>query len=498
MADASAVPAMFRANTARDGTYRAPNPLRLVGARWAFETHGTVFSAPAVAGDLVCFGGRDRHVYAIDFAAGRVRWRRTLPHGTSSSPAVVADTVYIGGEDGGCYAFDLATGDVRWRFEAGLPIASSPAVADDVVYVGSGGARPGQRGGCLYALARATGHERWRVRASGGFYSSPAVARGVVVCGSRDGRVYAVDAASGQVRWTFATGGEVLSTPAIGVSPTRDTEVVYIGSNDGRLYALALATGERLWACETARALLDASPAVAAGVVALGGKDGVLRVLDADTGAERWRVRRTTETEPHTFSAPTVAGDVLLAGCSDGTFTAWALQTGRQLWAFTAPTSVWTSACVVGNAVCVGSGSDCRVYLLSTAEPDRPRPARCAWDAATFVALMRDLAPALALDYSADSVAALERFIGERFDPPGARSADDRFAYGLGCYLGEVIVRTLGGTWDPAGEPCVRNVGGIETLFPLDRARRRLAEGPEASLVAFLAAVTRYATGKPR
>ena len=52
-------------------------------------------------------------------------------------------------------------------------------------------------------------------------------------------------------------------------------ERVFVAAYDGRLYALDRKTGEKMWSYE-AGGRFDASPAVAAGRLVIGNKDGTL------------------------------------------------------------------------------------------------------------------------------------------------------------------------------------------------------------------------------
>ena len=122
----------------------------------------------------------------------------------------------------------------------------------------------------------------------------------------------------------------------------------------------------------------------------------------------------------------------------------------------------------------------------------RSNAARFSQEARTFVSIMRDLAPALSLDYTARSIQALEQFIAQTFDPPGSKYVGDSLIVGTGCYLGEVIIRTLGGHWQVEGKPEINGLGQIQAIFPLDKAKKRFQNGPEDSLVVYFATIERY------
>ena len=136
----------FRSNVRRTGATATSVLPKLSRLRWRFATNHNIFSTPAVAAGLVCFGGRDRVVHALDQSTGAERWQFLTGKGISSSPTILADAVYIGSEDGNLYRLDAASGKPHWHFAAGQPIASSPAVVDGVVCVGSGGTRGGSVG----------------------------------------------------------------------------------------------------------------------------------------------------------------------------------------------------------------------------------------------------------------------------------------------------------------------------------------------------------------
>jgi hypothetical protein len=119
-------------------------------------------------------------------------------------------------------------------------------------------------------------------------------------------------------------------------------------------------------------------------------------------------------------------------------------------------------------------------------------------EAASFVAIVGDIAPGLELDYTAGSVRSLEDFIATKFDPPGSSYVPESLAVGVGCYVGEVVVRTLGGRWNPDGSAEVLDIGRVNCTFPIQKAQRRFANGPDDSLSWYYEALAHYAAGEER
>jgi len=101
----------------------------------------------------------------------------------------------------------------------------------------------------------------------------------------------------------------------------------------------------------------------------------------------------------------------------------------------------------------------------------------------------------LELDYTPDAVRELENILVDRI---AAGSADDHPALivSMGCYVGEVLVRTFDGRWRADEEffqsPAVVIEGKLQTrTFPLSRVWKRFEYGAEQSLVDYLGEVRR-------
>lgn len=106
------------------------------GARWTYQSREGFFSAPAIGGDRVIFGGRDRQVHCVNRTTGEMIWTFATRRQVDSSPVLCDGKVVVGSGDGLLYVLDSATGSELWSYDLGKPIVSSPAVVDGLVLIG--------------------------------------------------------------------------------------------------------------------------------------------------------------------------------------------------------------------------------------------------------------------------------------------------------------------------------------------------------------------------
>jgi len=272
--------------------------------RWKFQTGAGISGSAAVAGRSVYFLSRDGNAYALDAASGALRWkfatggesrmnlaglygwapsREVVPDPWDfflSSPLVADGMVYFGSGDHHVYALDAATGRLRWKFRTGDVVHSSPALAQGLLYVGSWD-------GTLYALQARDGHLAWKfatgidpTRFMQGLPASPAVSDGVVVIGSRDNRIYGLDARTGRRLWAQENNGSwVIASAAL------HEGTAYVTTSDSvKFRALDLHSGAVRFELPFL-AYSFSSPALAAGHAYFGSFDGL--VYDVDLAARQ-------------------------------------------------------------------------------------------------------------------------------------------------------------------------------------------------------------------
>jgi outer membrane protein assembly factor BamB len=272
------------------------------------EVCARVSSSPAVADGVVFFGSYDGNFYAVDAAAGKVRWKfknagerryaathlhGSLPEGETmpdpfdvylSSPVVWNGSVYFGSGDGNVYALDAGSGAVKWKFHTSDVVHASPAIADGRLYVGSWDSY-------FYALDAVTGAEVWRFKTGEdpdihnqvGIQSSATVANGVVYFGCRDSKFYALDAVTGEKVWIFPNNGSwVITSPVV-----QDGKVYMATSDTALLHALDAKTGASIGSMKYHWPIFG-SPAIAGSTMYVAGEDGKLVAIDLAAWKQVW------------------------------------------------------------------------------------------------------------------------------------------------------------------------------------------------------------------
>ncbi|MGZ4358888.1 MAG: outer membrane protein assembly factor BamB family protein [Gaiellaceae bacterium] len=266
---------MYGANPART---QSPTGIRLrppfrIG--WSLGLHGLLEFPAVIANGVAYIGNASGTVRAIDVAEGTVLWRHRTPGGKmASSPAVIGDLLVVHGMDGHVWVLDRATGRLRWRYTIGSPIESSPIVAGGVDYFGAWN-------GAVYALDLARRRLRWTLSTGAKITSSASIADGTLYIGNYAGRLLALDPRSGHQRWQGTVNGRIYGTPAVGGGR------VFVPSSDGGSLTAFSIHGRQLWRIDTG-SYVYSSPAVWAGRVFFGSYNGLLYCVSASSGSILW------------------------------------------------------------------------------------------------------------------------------------------------------------------------------------------------------------------
>ncbi len=277
--------------------------------KWTFKTDSRVPGSAAVSNGSVFFESYDSYFYCLDAATGKLKWKfrtegerrysATHLHGAEpasekmpdpfdfflSSPVIANGLVYFGSGDTNVYALDAAAGSLKWKFKAGDVVHASPALANGSLFIGSWDSY-------FYALDAATGAEKWRFKTGEdpdthnqqGIQSSAAVAGGIVYFGCRDSNFYALDAASGKKVWSFSNRGSwVIASPAV-----VDGKVFFATSDTGLFHSLDAKTGAPVFSLDFKHWPMFSSPAIAGAFAYIGSHDGRLLAIDLKSQKLAW------------------------------------------------------------------------------------------------------------------------------------------------------------------------------------------------------------------
>jgi outer membrane protein assembly factor BamB len=255
------------------------------GTLWSFNTNQRrlqrLFSAPMplraqplVQDNIAYVPCENGTLYAVSLNNGRTLWSYGTNSSLSTRPAftrvldsekgVTQAIVLLGSDSGGLFALDARSGKLRWRRNAGAPIGAGMATAtrDGVVLLIApllGGAS--SRGGLLCLDAR-SGATIWRADLLAARVPAPVVAQSqnggqrVYTVGD-DGGVFCLDVASGRIIWKSFV--PPLSNPNKAVVLRAEPlfkhytwgQRLFVGGSDGALRSLDAESGKLLWTHET-------------------------------------------------------------------------------------------------------------------------------------------------------------------------------------------------------------------------------------------------------
>lgn len=344
---------VFRGDAAMTGTAAAKLPDQLDEV-WEFACQGDIRSAPAIIGDTVYVASMDRHLYALDLATGKQKWKVMLGS-MEAGPAVKNGRVYVGDLEGKLHAVDAATGKALWAFETMGEIHASANFAGDDILIGS-------HDSTLYRVTPA-GKKAWEYKIDGPINGAAAVTGDRTFVAGCDSLLHVVDTNTGKAVGTVDIGGQPAATAAVA------GDFAYVGTVSGnQVLAVNWKTVKKGWefAAKRRQQPFYSSAAVTDKLVVVGSRDRNIYALDRSTGAEIWSVA----TEGNVDASPVVVGSRVYVGsmASSGDFYALDLATGTIKQQLALGSSVTGSAAVGADCLVVGTEKG-RVVKLGVKKP---------------------------------------------------------------------------------------------------------------------------------
>ncbi|HUP18903.1 MAG TPA: PQQ-binding-like beta-propeller repeat protein [Gemmatimonadota bacterium] len=93
------------------------------------------YAGPTVEGGTILLSGHEGTVWAYDWAAARVEWRREGLGALRSSPVAGRGLVAVGDLGGRLYVLDPASGELRWHARLNDAVTASPLTSGARIYV---------------------------------------------------------------------------------------------------------------------------------------------------------------------------------------------------------------------------------------------------------------------------------------------------------------------------------------------------------------------------
>jgi len=262
---------------------------------------------------------------------------------------------------------------VFWFNSTGPNMYGSPTIAEGKAFIGMGS----PSGDSMLAFHINNGTLAWRMRTDAqvssntGVSATPAYSNGLLFFGAD--KLYALYANNGTVKWRFTVPNTLWGsgTPAVAQG------MVFIGGADRRLHALNQNTGSEVWYFQTLSTHPDGTnyglygaPAICNGYAYLAAPDGyVYKISLAQSGAA---VASATSARyksmygsPVIYDGKVYIGDGYTFTTTTAKFRALSANDLSQIWAFppSGSQSFFTSAAVAYGKVFVGS-VDYNLYAL--------------------------------------------------------------------------------------------------------------------------------------
>lgn len=254
---------------------------------WQNKISKAGISAGAVAGEgIVVVANKKGQLFALDQATGQTKWQSQLSSAVLAPSLIQAGRVITLANDGTVFAHDISTGQQIWTYNlpkvdfsmrgTAAPVAVDPRTVL-VAWANS----------YVYVIDTVTGIPQLQRRVSindgrsdiqrlNDIDGEPVVAGRYLISTSYQGQLTAMDLASQQVIWSEDASS--LRSPVI------FDNKVFVAQSSGQLTAYDITTGQQLWQNEQLLNRRLSNPAVLGNQLVVGDLDGVLHLVDPNSG----------------------------------------------------------------------------------------------------------------------------------------------------------------------------------------------------------------------
>ncbi|MFY9610217.1 MAG: PQQ-binding-like beta-propeller repeat protein [Blastocatellia bacterium] len=187
--------------------------------------------SPAVAADMIFFGGINGTVYGLHNQSGQIIWKRDLGSRVSTNLTTAGNDLYVGTADGFIRRLYAKTGEITAEIKLETTPVGWPTVTGGslLVFLNRGGGAGGAQS--LLSIDRSLKKIEWRQPASSSWsVTRPFLWRSTVLAGNEEGEVRAFRLSDGVEQWTIKLKGTIRSFGS-------DDKVLYIGTLTGMVTA---------------------------------------------------------------------------------------------------------------------------------------------------------------------------------------------------------------------------------------------------------------------
>ena len=228
------------------------------------------------------------------------------------------------------------------------------------------GTKSTPEGGSGVAVANDTLYVVPAFKAAGGLGCAPQPSVGKLIAVSTSGTQQwkATLETSGKARGVFGLASASVPVAVYG-TPAVAEGLVYIGGYNGIVYAVNSDSGALRWVYPRQGSLqpIIGGLVVASGRVFFGNSDGKIYALDAETGDKKWEF----PTGDKLWSTPTVDGEILYIGSFDKKLYALNTIDGSKKWEFESEGAITATPIVYNSTVYFGS-FDRYLYALNASD----------------------------------------------------------------------------------------------------------------------------------